>query len=307
MFVEKVDEYFSRKIKSYPVHSNRASDLGHPCVRYLVLSRTHWKERALHDVGLQRIFSLGNEIEQITLKELAASGVRVVEQQRPIEIKKYQITAHPDGKIIDVDDERLLYPMDIKSCSPHIFDAISTIEDMQRSKYLHLRKYPTQITVYMMDDDGRMQHDKGLLIFKNKVSGKLKEVWMDWDQSFADSILAKAEAVNQHIAAGTLPEPCEYDEAVCGSCPFTHICNRERVGNEVEISDNEELAGMIVRMNELADAFKEYNSLNKEIGKIVEGKEKLICGDYFIDGKWCERKGFTVEPSRYWKKSIIKL
>jgi len=65
MIVEKVIESKQRKIKGYPVNSNRASDLGVPCVRYHVLNRTRWQEKSLHDVGLQFVFDMGNEIEEI--------------------------------------------------------------------------------------------------------------------------------------------------------------------------------------------------------------------------------------------------
>ena len=65
MIVEKILQSKERKIKGYPVNSNRASDLGVPCVRYHVLNRTRWQEKALHDVGLQFVFDMGNEIEEI--------------------------------------------------------------------------------------------------------------------------------------------------------------------------------------------------------------------------------------------------
>jgi len=79
MIIEKIYESKGREIKQYPVHSNRASDLGIPCLRYHVLNRTRWQERALHDVGLQMIFDLGNDIEQIVLRELSEAGVTVIE------------------------------------------------------------------------------------------------------------------------------------------------------------------------------------------------------------------------------------
>ena len=127
MFVEKVYEHAERQIKQYPVHSNRASDLGVPCVRYHVLNRTRWQEKSLHGVGLQMIFNMGNEIEEIVLKELAEAGIKVIEQQRSFEWKEYSITGHIDGKILEGDQ---VYPLEIKSCSPYVFKSINSINDL---------------------------------------------------------------------------------------------------------------------------------------------------------------------------------
>ena len=88
MFIEKVTESKLKKIKVWPVNSNRASDLGNPCIRYHVLNRTRYEEKALHDVGLQYVFDMGNEIEDIVLKELAEAGVKVIEQQRAFSWKE---------------------------------------------------------------------------------------------------------------------------------------------------------------------------------------------------------------------------
>ena len=67
MIVEKVLESKEREIKQWPVNSNRASQLGHECVRYHVYERTRWQEKSLHGVGLQMVFDMGREIEEIVL------------------------------------------------------------------------------------------------------------------------------------------------------------------------------------------------------------------------------------------------
>lgn len=86
MIVERIMEAKQKKIKQYPVNSNRASDLGHPCVKYHVLNRTRWQEKELHDATLQAVFDLGNEFEQIIMKDLNEAGIPVIEQQRPFEV-----------------------------------------------------------------------------------------------------------------------------------------------------------------------------------------------------------------------------
>jgi CRISPR/Cas system-associated exonuclease Cas4 (RecB family) len=295
MIVEKILESKERKIKQYPVNSNRASDLGIPCVRYHVLNRTRWQEKALHNVGLQMVFDMGNEIEGIVLRELSDAGIHVIEQQRSFEWKEYQITGHIDGKILD---NGSIYPMEIKSCSPFVFKSINTIDDLKKGKYGYLRKYPVQLNLYLLMDN----KERGVFLFKDKTSGAIKEIWMDVDYELGEETLKRAEAINAHLTAGTLPEPVN-DDMWCEGCAFEHICLPEHIGKEVEI-DTGELATWLDRQAALKEAKKEYDELDDLIKKAVEGREKILAGDWFVTGKWYERKAYTVPDSRYWRRSV---
>jgi len=308
MFIEKVTESKSKKIKVWPVNSNRASDLGNPCIRYHVLNRTRYEEKALHDVGLQYVFDMGNEIEDIVLKELAEAGVKVIEQQRAFSWKEYEITGHCDGKIIDGEK---VYPLEIKSCSPFVFKMINTIDDLKKGKYFYLRKYPTQLNLYMLMDG----HDKGVFIFKDKNSGQLKEIWMDLDYALGEETLKRAESINAHLKAGTVPDGIN-DDFVCGGCPFTHVCLPDRVGKEVEMIDNAELEELLDRYYALKPYAKEYDDVDEQIKKAVDGREKLLVGNYFITGKYQDRTTYNVPQEikqqykgtmKVWKRTITKV
>jgi CRISPR/Cas system-associated exonuclease Cas4 (RecB family) len=294
VIVEPIIESKARKIKAYPVNSNRASDLGNPCLRYHVLNRTRWEEKSLHDVGLQNVFDLGNDIEEIALRELAAAGVKVIEQQKPFNWPEYQITGHLDGLVMI---EGKAYPLEIKSCSPFVFDAINTADDLKKGKYAYLRKYPVQLTLYLLMSN----IEKGVFLFKNKVTGAYKEIWLDLDYELGEQALNRAEAINAHLADKTVPE-AEYGEE-CDRCGFAHICDVNHIGKEVEI-DTGELAMMLDRMDELKPAKKEYEEIDEQVKKAVEGREKILAGEWFVTGKWIERKGFTVEPGKSWRKTI---
>lgn len=308
MIIEKILEAKEKKIKQYPVNSNRASELGVPCVRYHVLNRTRWQERSLHDVRLQQIFDMGNEIESIAFKELAEAGVKVIEQQRSFEWKDYQITGHIDGKILAEDGQ--VYPLEIKSCSPFVFKAINTINDLTKGKYGYLRKYPTQLNLYLLMDN----KPRGVFLFKDKVSGAYKEIWMDLDYELGEETLKRAEEINKHIAAGTIPQGVSSD-FWCEGCAFAHLCLPEKIGQEVEI-DTGELATLLDRMEELKPAVDEYNELDNQVKALTEGKDKILAGDYFITGKWYERKTYDVPAevkaqyekiTRYWRRKIQKV
>jgi len=207
VIVEKVLEAKARKIKQWPVNSNRASELGHECLKYLVLNRTRWEEKTLHNAKLQMIFDMGKMVEESVMQDLREAGFVIVEQQRPFSWAKYQITGSIDCKIA-IDGKT--YPTEIKSAAPFSFNSINSIEDMKRHKWHYMRKYPAQLTLYLLMDG----KDRGLFIFKNKSTGELKEIFLDLDYDFAESLIKKAEAINKHVAEGTLPEPMEYSEEI---------------------------------------------------------------------------------------------
>jgi len=307
MIIEKILEAKTQKIKQWPVNANRASELGHECLRYLVLNRTRWQEKTLHDARLQLIFDMGRMVEDAVQADLREAGFTIVEQQRPFSWAKYQITGSIDMKLAINGD---VFPCEIKSAAPHPFASINSIEDMKRHKYHYMRKYPAQLTLYLLMDS----KDQGLFLFKNKSTGELKEIWMDLNYEFAESLVQKAEAINHHVAEGTLPEPMEYNEDICGSCGFVHICLPDRIGKEVEISDNTELLDLVTRYMELKPGAKEYDELNERITKLVEGNPKILIGDYFIEGKYQARTSYNIpaevklpykKTTEFWQKKIM--
>jgi CRISPR/Cas system-associated exonuclease Cas4 (RecB family) len=297
MIVEKVYEYKRSQIKQYPVNANRASSLGHPCTRYLVFDRTRWEEKTLHNERLQMIFDLGNDIEQRVLKDLTEAGLSIIEQQRSFSWPEYQITGHIDAKCL-IDAKA--YPLEIKSTSPFVFDKINSIDDMLKSKYAYMKAYPGQMMLYLLMDN----KERGFFLLKNKVTGAMKEIPVDLDYDIGEALLQKATAINTHVANKTLPDPIEYDENVCSDCGYNHICTPDRIGKEVEIIDNEELEELLKRYEELKPSTKEYDEIDKRISEIVNGKEKLLVGGWFITGKEQTRKAFTVKEGKFWVKKI---
>ena len=298
MIAEAILESKRKKISSYPVHSNRASDLGNPCVRYHVYNRTRWGEKTLHNASLQSIFDLGNDFEQIALRELQEAGIRIIEQQRSFEWKDYQITGHVDG-LVQVNGGA--YPIEIKSMSPFVFDSIQDITSLTKGKYAYLRRYPTQLNLYML----MKGIDKAVFLFKNKSTGAYKEVWMDLDYQLGEETLQRAEAINAHVKDGTLPERIANDSQ-CEDCPFIHICIPDHTGQEVEILDDGELVELLTRHEELKETVKEYNEIDGTLKKKLEGRDKLMVGPFFITGKYIEKKSFTMPESRYWSRKVVR-
>jgi len=309
MIVEQILKKKASDIRQYPVHTNRASSLGHPCIRYLVLDRLRWTEKKIHSPELQLIFDLGNDIEKRVMFDIQDAGLQIIEQQRTFEWREYNITGHIDAKVL-INDK--VYPLEIKSMSPFVFDKINSVDDMLKNKYHYIRAYPAQMTLYLLMDN----KEEGIFLFKNKTSGKMKEIIINLDYELGESLIRKAETINEYCAMNTLPDPIEWDDMVCGECGHLTTCNPLRLQKSLEIIDDDELLELLERRNELKEMAKEYEDIDDILKAKLEGKDKLLIGSYFITGSWRIRPQYNVpkdikeqykEEIKYWTKKIIKV
>ena len=62
---EKILQALEKERTIYPVHANRASEIGHPCLKYLVLLRTKWDQLPLPSVKRLMIFRHGRIYEEV--------------------------------------------------------------------------------------------------------------------------------------------------------------------------------------------------------------------------------------------------
>lgn len=292
MILEKVNNYMATQIKQWPVVSNRASEVGHSCERYLVFNRTRWQDRSLHSVDLEYIFREGREQEKSTLRLLADADIEVFEQQRPFSWTTHNITGSIDGKVM-IEGEAV--PLEIKSMHPSIWQKINTLEDMLTSKMDHLRKYPAQLTIYMLCDN----KDKALFLFKNKSTGQLKEILMRLDYEYAEELIRKIERVNDSVAKGVTPAGISWCDT-CERCPYRHICIQDAVRTEMQFIDDEEAEEKITRWFELKPSADEYKDLDEWRKERFRGVEKMVIGNYLIFGKE-QNNGKT------WKNTITKI
>ena len=252
--VKDVEQYVEKQTKVYPCHANRASSIGHPCTRKLVYDRLNWQEALKPDVGLQLIFNEGNLQEQAVIRLLQDSGYKVIEQQRSFDWAEYKITGHIDG-LIEIDGEA--YPLEVKSISPFGFEKVNTLEDIKTHKKHYVRGYFDQMQLYLLLSNKPM----GVIIFKNKVTGRLKLILVELDFSYAEGLIKKAELVNSFVQKKEYPERIE-DRDVCAGCPFRHICLPDETWEGAEVLNDGELETMIARRQELAQAASDYDDVN---------------------------------------------
>jgi len=297
----------AKQIRVTPCASNRASELGHPCERYLVLCRTCWQQRKPHSVETEFIFEQGREIEKQSLREIEDAGFHVIEQQVTLAIPEFNITGHLDAKISQNGGDK--YPFEVKSMNEHIWKRVNSVEDLANSRQHWLRKYPAQITLYC-----HMEHaPMGLLYLKNKSNGQPKALWVDYDLNYANELLAKATRINNYVAAGTVPE--RIDEAVvCERCDFGHVCNPDIIGAGVEIMDSAELeakldhkAALEAIVEPVKEAIKELGDLKDELRDDLTGKSDALVGKWHVTGKTVSRKAFSVQAGSYWSWKAIKV
>ena len=50
-----------------------------------------------------------------------------------------------------------------------------------------------------------------------------------------------------------------------------------------------------------------YEELDEMIKKRFEGVDKAIVDDFLVTGRWIDRKAFTVEAKRSWRKQIVRI
>lgn len=304
--VKKLDEETTKRIKDYPSQSNRASVAGHKCKRYLVLCRLKPELKALHDIGLQRIFDEGNLHEAAVLREIEDAGFKLVEQQRPFSWPKFQLTGRIDAKISANGN---LIPLEIKSCSPNVFATLKGMnpEDLIKSKYDWIRRYPAQILCYCIMDGS----EEGIIVFKNKSTGEKLQMnfRLEGDNlAYVESILKKLEEVNDWVARGEIPpldkEECEGPER-CGFAKTICFPGKD-YGPGYEFFSDEEIEAKLIRREEIWPTKKEADNLDKELKAMFKGRNAIV-GDFKIESIEVERKGYAVEAGTYWKTTIEKI
>ncbi|MCJ7829296.1 MAG: hypothetical protein MUP81_06120 [Dehalococcoidia bacterium] len=308
--IEEIRQAKAKKQKVYPQYVVRASEVGHPCERYLVYCITHWAERNHSSPDMEFIFEGGRAVEELAVQDFLDAGYKVYrpEPDKAIQESRPRLSGHLDIRV-DFGDSTV-FTGEIKGLNLYDWEKLNTIEDFFRSKKVWIRKYPAQLMTYLYIK----AEPRGFFYLKSIPRFFPKIIWVDLDYGYMEQILQKTERVEAHVAGHTLPAPMPYDDAICDKCAFAHICLPDRIGKEVEVTDNTELLELVTRYETLKPGAKEYDDVNERINKLVEGREKILVGDYFIEGKWQARMGYDIpleikaqyqKPGQFWRKNII--
>lgn len=298
---KEVYEAKEKERKIYPVHSNRASELGHPCERYLVHSRLDWEKKILPSVETQFVFDMGNIIEKLAKDELEKAGFEIVEQHRPYEWRGYCITGYIDFMVKDKNG--FVFPIEVKGLQNHDWDKLNCIEDFLQSKKLWIQKYPAQLTLYMLLSN----KEYGAFYIKSKQSLKPKHIWVNLDYTFAEELLQKAKRINEYVKTKTYPERIPYDQSMCGNCPFSALCLQDVINQPAEFIDNQELNDTLDRIAEIKPISKEYDELYDKVKNVTKTVDKLIVnGNWILQNVPSQRTSYEV-PEDIKKQYAVKV
>lgn len=319
-----VTKHFSKPHEPWYSEWNSASEAGDPCIRRVGYQRLH-PEQALPDSDdLAFTFRHGHWIEKEIYAELAEAGYEVIEQQRTFVDQELRVKGKIDGKIImNWNGARYKPPFDAKGYAPDTWNNINSAKDFLDSDRPYLKKVPAQITLYLVMD--KEQTSKvGMVYMKNKITGRPKQVVIPMVDAYVDWLMTRIRMLNEYVAAKKLPPRIEYDEKVCGKCPFRAVCLKEMppgVDNPVVLNPEQqaELLELIEEREKLDPARKHFKHLDDKISDIVKGHPKIILGNFIISGKWIsqERINSKIMPEKvrkkylgettYWKKDIVSI
>jgi hypothetical protein len=311
--IEKRRTTLKAKINRYPRTHFIASDI-HDCDRYMCHSILDWQSRPMHDEGLQAIFDAGNREEESVKARMAADGWNVILQQMPFEVKNRAGEMLCRGKI----DGKIMYnglaiPWEVKSMDANIFRGITSLEDFKKKP--HLRKYIRQMQMYLFGNNA----EAGLFTLSDFRHEKYIPVSLDLGE--CEHIIQRLERNWEFVKKKEYPERMDYDNTICGKCPFLHVCLPDVKNTGAKFIDNDELLTTLNRLAELKPQAKEYKTLDEEVkeafrnipdavvnltwrlmGKETKGRATL---DKTLIPPDILEKATKTEPG--WKTDIIRL
>lgn len=275
---QRLNEATESKITIYPCRNLRASNIGHPCERYLYLLIKHWEDQKPIDVTTQCIFDLGNKMEEYAIAKLKEAGYEVITPTvRSWQIDDPYITGREDVLIKNPETGELV-PGEIKGISPYEYDKLNTIQDFLKSKKYYIRQYPMQLLTYMW----KFNKTQGFFFIVNKLTGQLKpiDLFLKDHEALCLEMLEKATRINKAVAEDKMPDPID-DESVCDKCPLAHICGHSvAIPTDVELDD--ELDELIEQRDSLKESKKNYEDLDKQIKEKVGDRTRVLSGKYLI-------------------------
>ena len=301
---EKIQEkYYQQNAKVYPVHANRSSEIGHPCLRYLVYLRTRWQDQLPPSPKLLKVFKAGREQEELTKQQLREMGFIIKETIYTFQDPQFQLTGAIDCFISHPNFSNTYLATEIKSVDRFTYQKINSSKDFLTDKPYYLRKWYYQIQSYFYLISLQKQEFEKLAIFvlRNKNNTEIKPIILEIDYETIENILKRCETINQHVAKNTLPDRIT-DLSICSQCPFRHICLPPIDGGQgLDAEIDEEVLNAVKRLHELEGQLEEFEELQSEYELLKEflkerlkpkfeaGATEILAGNYIVKAQKIER------------------
>lgn len=297
-------------IKRGPARSNWASQLGKPCDRYHVFNRLDWNLAEPLPATVARSFTIGREFEKLWIRQ-ARNVFTIYDEQVPIEWRKYQISGRLDGRI-EVDlpgGERSVIPFEIKTMHPFWWGRFNEDDPDAWKKFFESAFYmawPGQGQCYMLSAN----EEQILFILINKANLREKFITVPLDMEYAETLVARAERVNECVRKEQRPGPIEYSEKVCGICPYFKVCYPNRTFTEAQWINDEDLVAALNIVEKNKSAKLEYDRANRQVKKKLHGVEHAIIGEEFEITGQGKTVHYKAQPERdvdQWKINIRRM
>lgn len=273
--VEKINEKIISERRSYAPRCNYVSGAGHPCARKMVYDRLNWQEKALPGLKAAQRMEVGRKLEDYAIDQIRAAGVTVVEQQRPMEWPKLELSGRIEGQI-KVNSFLILF--EVKSVKQWDFEAINTAEDLKKSMKWWIRGYYDSFQLYLL----LMSQEKGLF-FLVSLEGEIKQFVVELDYEHAEKVVKKLETVNKHVKEKTYPDRIT-DRKICSMCDHRATCLPDELSDSMQIESSQDLIEMLERREKLQESAKLYEALDEDVKKIMKpkGPGEYLAGDFQI-------------------------
>lgn len=262
---------------------NWASELHHPCDRFLVYARLHWRDRKTKTID--SLFRLKEGIDQEgKLSDLLVkAGFRFKYGQMPLQWDKFQIRGRIDGVIPS--RGRKEYPAEVKSVSPWYWESTSSVDKIRNHNKFWINRIPSQLNLYLL-----MKDAPGGFLILITFGQKPRILPMLIDYELGELDLQQAERINAHVETKEFPQRIPYASEICGLCDFEHLCQPMKFAEITEATP--EQIKDLKRYLEISPYYYEYSKLKK---KLIGDKDKP--GDFW--GKNTLVEDIEVSSSKY--------
>ena len=266
------------------------------CVRKLTLYMTDGDKLPPFDASVLAKFHRGNDRARNLKIDLERAGqycnprFTLVGQEERFEIKNRKGQVVIAGKY----DCRMQFShftkpvVEIKDWSENITARIETFEDCFNNTWT--KKGAFQILMYLLGSGEPF----GFLLLGKSGLPLLIPVILEEYLEQAESFLAKAEIAFSAAQSGELP-PYHDDATECARCPFMGgICSPPiSTGPGVKILDGE-WEPKLERREELKEAHKEYEAIDKDLKDSLRGLESGVIGHFVLSGVWGKKTGYNL-------------
>lgn len=259
------------------------------CERRMVYEMTIPDQQPSFEADLLAKFERANDRERELLIDLQRVGrlvepeFQVVGQQERFVLRGRDGAEVIVGKVdarIKCRELSMTAPLEIKAWHPNLVARVSRFEDLLTNTWTRSGAY--QLLAYMFGANEPL----GFMLLDRPGLPQPLPVALEDHLETMEAFLRKAERAVAHRKANTLPDfHDEPDE--CKRCPFFGgACQPPLDFKGATLFTDPEFIAILERREELKDAAKLFEALDKSAKAALRGVPEAIAGPYYIKGKY---------------------